>query len=83
VDAYARRLTLQETIGDRVAAALVEHAGARGAACELTLAHSCMNARGGRAVDATVRTLSLAGSLRTPEATAELALALGVREPTS
>ncbi|HEY6560885.1 MAG TPA: GTP cyclohydrolase I [Polyangiaceae bacterium] len=82
VNAYARRLTLQETIGERVAQALVEHAGAVGACCELVLVHSCMNARGTRQTDASVRTLATAGSLALPEAAAQLALALGKPEPT-
>jgi GTP cyclohydrolase I len=81
VDAYARRLTLQETIGERVAGALVEHAGALGACCELVLVHSCMNAGGTRQTDARVRTLATAGSLALPEAAAQLALALGKSEP--
>jgi GTP cyclohydrolase I len=76
VDAYARRLTLQETIGERVAQALVEHAGAVGACCELSLTHTCMNARGTRQTDARVRTLASAGSLALPGAAAQLALAL-------
>ena len=81
VDAYARRLTLQETIGERVAQALVTHAAALGACCELTLVHSCMNARGTRQMDARVRTLATAGSLALPDAAAQLALALGKAEP--
>jgi len=83
LDAYARRLTLQETIGENVARALVEHAGALGACCELTLAHSCMSARGTRQADARVRSLATAGSLALPEAAAQLALALGKSEPSS
>lgn len=61
VDAYARRLTLQETIGQRVARALVEHAGAVGAVCRISLRHSCLAARGARQADAFVVTVSRAG----------------------
>jgi GTP cyclohydrolase I len=77
VDAYARRLTLQEAIGQSVVAALVEHAGARGAYCELELEHSCLRARGERQSRALVRTSARAGEYAAREALAEIALALG------
>jgi GTP cyclohydrolase I len=64
VDAYARRLTLQEAIGQSVVSALVEHAGARGAYCELELEHSCLRARGERQAGALVRTSARAGEYR-------------------
>jgi len=78
VDALARRLTVQEAIGSGVVSALVDQVGARGAYCELTLVHTCLGARGARQVDASVRTIARAGTLATPEAAAELALALGI-----
>jgi GTP cyclohydrolase IA len=62
VDAYAHRLALQEVIGANVAAALVAHLGARGAACKMALSHSCLASRGERQTAATVETLALAGS---------------------
>ena len=77
VDAYARRLTLQEAIGQNVVAALVEHAGARGAYCELELEHSCLRARGERQANAVVRTSARAGEYAAREALTEIALALG------
>ncbi|MEO6599796.1 MAG: GTP cyclohydrolase I [Polyangiaceae bacterium] len=77
VDAYARRLTLQEAIGQSVVAALVEHAGARGAFCELELDHSCLRARGERQASAVVRTSARAGEYVSREALLEIALALG------
>jgi GTP cyclohydrolase I len=83
VDALARRLTVQEAIGAGVVQALVQHAGARGAYCELTLAHSCLGARGARQSGASVRTVSRAGTLASPEAAGELALALGAYEATA
>src|SRR5262249_2420365 len=46
VDAFAHRLTFQETITASVARALVEHLGARGAACRLAMAHGCLSSRG-------------------------------------
>jgi GTP cyclohydrolase I len=62
VDAFARRLTLQENIGEAVVRALVEHAGARGAYCRLELSHACLSARGARATEATVVTIARAGA---------------------
>jgi GTP cyclohydrolase IA len=77
VDAFARRLTLQEVIAQNVVAALVEHAGARGAYCELELEHGCLRARGERQANAVVRTSSRAGELLGRDASLEIALALG------
>jgi GTP cyclohydrolase I len=62
VDAYARRLTLQESIGESVVRALVEHAGARGAYCRIELQHSCLSARGAREGEARVITVARAGT---------------------
>lgn len=62
VDAYARRLTLQEAIGDNVVRALVNHAGARGAVCRLVFHHTCLMARGARQADAEVVSISRFGA---------------------
>jgi GTP cyclohydrolase IA len=67
VDACARRLTLQERIGQQVVEALVQHAGARGAMCRLTLRHGCLCARGACQPDACVETLATAGELYSPD----------------
>jgi GTP cyclohydrolase IA len=48
VDCFAHRLVLQEDLGRNVARALMEHAGAAGAACIVDLSQSCMTARGKR-----------------------------------
>lgn len=61
VDAFARRLTLQETIGESVVRALVSVVGARGALCRIELVHSCLAARGAREASATVVTVAAAG----------------------
>lgn len=61
VDAFARRLTLQETIGENVVRALTEHAGARGAYCRLELKHACLSIRGTRQPAATVVTVARRG----------------------
>ncbi len=77
VDAFARRLTLQEAIAHNVVTALVEHAGARGAYCELELEHGCLRARGERQTAAIVRSSDRAGELASPSALGEIQLALG------
>jgi GTP cyclohydrolase IA len=77
VDAFARRLTLQEAIGQNVVSALIDHAGARGAYCELELEHGCLRARGERQARALVRTSARAGEFAGPGALAEISLALG------
>jgi GTP cyclohydrolase IA len=81
VDAFARRLTLQEAIAQNVVAALVEHAGARGAYCELELEHGCLRARGERQAHALVRSSARAGEFAARDALAEIALALGRARP--
>lgn len=62
VDALAHRLTLQETIGEEVVRALVDHLGARGAYCHLSLRHGCLTGRGERK-GARVETIASAGTL--------------------
>ena len=61
VDAFARRLALQEQIGERVVAALSRHVAPRWTACHIVLSHACMTARGERAHGARVETVSTAG----------------------
>jgi len=77
VDAFARRLTLQEAIGQNVVSALIEHAGARGAYCELELEHACLRARGERQTSAVVRSSARSGEFSGPAAVSEIMLALG------
>jgi len=67
VDACARRLVLQEQLGQDVVDALIQHAAARGAACELELRHACLCARGARQAGASVYTLATAGLLAQPD----------------
>jgi GTP cyclohydrolase I len=72
VNAYARRLSLQESIGENVVRALVEHGGARAAYCEVRLVHGCLVARGSRQTGAELVTTARRGELDT----ADLSLAL-------
>lgn len=60
LDAYARRMTLQERIGQQVVTALMTHLGASGAACVLRLRHACLSARGPRRA-AQIETVASAG----------------------
>jgi GTP cyclohydrolase I len=62
VEAFARRLALQEQLGERVVAALNEHLAPRWVACRLVLAHTCMTARGERSHGARVDTTAIAGT---------------------
>jgi GTP cyclohydrolase I len=76
VDACARRLVLQETIAEDVVAALLEHAGARGAYCEVTLVHGCLSARGACQANARATSIVRRGEL----SESEVLLALGRTE---
>jgi GTP cyclohydrolase I len=78
VDAFSRRLVLQETIARSVVDALSAHAGARGAQCLLTLRHTCFSCRGPRQAQASVTTAASSGVLLEPywAARAESLLAL-------
>jgi len=61
VDAHARRLALQENIGERVLDDLEAALAPEWAACKLVLAHGCMIARGERATGSRVETLAIRG----------------------
>jgi GTP cyclohydrolase I len=59
VDAHARRLTLQEHIGERVVADLDDVLAPAWVACRILLSHGCMIARGSRPVGTKVETMAL------------------------
>ena len=61
LDAYARRLALQEQIGEHVVGALEKHLHPRWAACRIVLSHACMTARGERTHGARVETVAIRG----------------------
>lgn len=61
VDAHARRLTLQERIGDGVVDDLEAVLAPKWVACKISLAHGCMLARGERAIGTRVETLAVRG----------------------
>jgi GTP cyclohydrolase I len=60
VEACARRLVLQEAIGEDVVAALAKDLAPRWVVCRLVLRHGCMIARGERAHGAQVETVAVA-----------------------
>jgi GTP cyclohydrolase I len=62
VDAFARRLALQEELGEKVVAALEKHLRPRWAACRIVLSHTCMTVRGSRTHGARVETVALRGA---------------------
>jgi GTP cyclohydrolase I len=59
VDALARRLALQEEVGEGVVTVLAKHLAPRWAGCRLVLTHACMTARGERAHGSRVETVAL------------------------
>ena len=63
VDAFAHRLTLQDTIGEQVCQALMAHVRPAWAGCRLTMQHACLVARGERREGARVESVALAGEL--------------------
>lgn len=77
IEAHARRLVLQEHVGQAVVADVEAVLRPAWVGCRLVLAHGCMVARGERAVGARVETVALAGA-STEVATSRAHAALGV-----
>ncbi len=63
VDCLAHRLVLQEDLARAVADALVEHLGARGAACVIDAEQLCMTVRGERRARSRAHVEAYAGAL--------------------
>jgi GTP cyclohydrolase I len=73
VDIYARRLQIQERLGEQITMAIMEHLKAKGAACVIEAVHLCMQMRGISKQHSSMITSSLKGVFLTkPEARAEL-----------
>jgi GTP cyclohydrolase I len=73
VDIFARRLQIQERIGDQVTTAIMELLGARGAACIIEAQHMCMKMRGVEKQNSIMSTSSMKGVfIDNPAARAEL-----------
>lgn len=65
VDMYARRLQIQERIGQQVTDALMLHLNAKGAACIIEATHMCMRMRGVAKQESIMSTSSLQGAFFT------------------
>ena len=61
VDGLARRLVLQETLGEDIVATLAKELETRWVVCRLSLRHGCMTARGERAHGTSVETIAERG----------------------
>ena len=61
VDIYARRLQIQERIGEQVTTALMEYLQPKGAACVIEASHLCMRMRGVEKQNSVMITSSLKG----------------------
>jgi GTP cyclohydrolase IA len=76
VEAHARRLTLQERIGEAVVADIGAVLEPDWVGCRLVLVHGCMVSRGERAIGSRVETVALHGA--TGDAAVRADAALGV-----
>lgn len=62
VDVFARRLQIQERIGEQVTDALMEHLKPKGAACIIEASHMCMKMRGVNKQNSIMVTSSMRGA---------------------
>lgn len=62
VEVFARRMQIQERIGNQVTSALMEALGAKGAACVVEAKHFCMTSRGVEKQNSVMVTSSLRGA---------------------
>lgn len=65
LDVYARRLQIQERIGQQVTDALMKHLMPKGAACILEAKHLCISCRGVEKQQSVMITSSMQGCFRT------------------
>jgi len=63
LDCFAHRLVIQEVLARQVADALVEHVGARGAACLLDAEQMCLTVRGEKRREARTHSQAFAGEM--------------------
>lgn len=68
VDIYARRMQIQERIGDQVTKALMQHLKPEAAACIINAKHMCMCARGVGKQNSVMTTSSMRGAFFTNRA---------------
>lgn len=73
VECYARRLILQEDLGESIVSAIMEHLGARGAGAVVDLSPTCVTARGARQSHAHAVTTAFRGMMESdPSLRAEM-----------
>jgi GTP cyclohydrolase I len=77
VDAHARRLTLQERIGEAVVSDIEAVLEPEWVGCRLVLVHGCMVARGEHAVGSRVETIAVRGAAGEALSRAHVALGVG------
>jgi len=71
LEIYARRLQIQERIGEQVTIAIMEHLGARGAGCVIEAKHSCIMCRGVQKQNSVMVTSSVKGEFLDPSIKSE------------
>jgi GTP cyclohydrolase I len=69
VDAYARRLQVQERLTNQIASTIMDRINPLGAAVVMEAEHMCMRMRGVQKQNSTIVTSSLLGAFRTQEKT--------------
>jgi len=78
VDAFSRRMQIQERIGSQVTEALMNHLQPKGAACIISAQHLCMKCRGVQKQNSVMTTSSLTGAFRNDtQARMELLMLIG------
>ncbi len=65
VDAFAKRLQIQEAMTAQIAKAITQHLGARGVAVMIEAAHTCMSMRGVQKHDVATITTQFTGEYKT------------------
>jgi len=78
VEAFARRLQVQERMTRQIADALMEYLKPSGALVVVEATHSCMVCRGVRKPNAIMRTAALRGTMQEPAVRAEAYRLIGV-----
>jgi GTP cyclohydrolase I len=73
VDAFARRLQIQERMGDQITSAIMSNLKAKGAVCVIEASHLCMRMRGVEKQNSIMMTSSLKGVfLKDPSSRSEV-----------
>jgi GTP cyclohydrolase I len=79
VDLCARRLILQESLGELIADTLLSGLDATGTFCRLALTHTCFSTRGERQAHAVIETIAFRGTCENRDRDLATRLAFGAR----